>query len=435
MTETAPHLRAVVASDTGIAALRHDAAANRPGAAATRRTHGAVTSPRLAAPTESATAWERTMNTTTAIVGQPPPTRRESAPVYAVIPAHDEADEIGATLTSLIRQVPADRIVVACDNCTDETEAIAATYGVRTLATVDNRDKKAGALNQALHRLLAELPDDGLVLILDADTTMNERFVDTAVRWLQADPGIGAVGGIFTGRDPHGLLQRCQANEYVRYAREIERTRRVMVLTGTASLIRVTALREVAAARGDSIPGLAGDVYDRNALTEDMELTLALLSLGWSLAAPSECTVETQLMPTVKALHQQRLRWYRGALDNLATYGWGAVTARYFLQQVMLLIGSAAMMLYLTLTALDLAFGLVSFSWFWMLVGALFAAERVVTCWAGGVKARLMAAVLVIELAYDVLLQLAFLRALAQTFSRAERAWHHNTSPSSGGKK
>lgn len=385
-------------------------------------------------PTHTASAGDRTtvLQPTAADPRSRPaltaPVGIEGPPLFAVIPAHNESDEIGRTLTALIQQIPADNVMVACDNCADDTQAIAVAHGVRTMTTADNSDKKAGALNQALRLLLPELPDDGLVLVLDADTAMNGGFVATAYRWLLADPGLGAVGGVFTGRQPRGLLERCQSNEYARYARELERTRRVMVLTGTASLIRASALREVAAARGTALPGQPGDIYDRRALTEDMELTLALLSLGWSLASPAECTVETQLMPTARALHQQRLRWYRGALDNLGTYGFNIVTTRYFLQQFMLLVGSMAMLAYLALTVVDVSFGLLGVNWFWLVVGALFALERTVTCWRNGFRSRLMAAVLIVELGYDVMLQLAFLRALAQFCTGADRAWHHNTS-------
>ena len=46
--------------------------------------------------------------------------------VTVLIPAHNEAASIGATLDSLRAQEPApDRVIVIADNCTDTTEAIA----------------------------------------------------------------------------------------------------------------------------------------------------------------------------------------------------------------------------------------------------------------------------------------------------------------------
>jgi cellulose synthase/poly-beta-1,6-N-acetylglucosamine synthase-like glycosyltransferase len=345
----------------------------------------------------------------------------------AVIPAHNEEQEIGATLTALMQQVAASNIVVAADNCTDATVEIARGMGVTVIETVGNTDKKAGALNQIVSRILPDLSDDDSILVLDADTTMAPNFVATARRSLAADPNRGAVGGIFTGRDAKGWLEIAQANEYARYAREVERIRRVMVLTGTASLIRVAALRDVAQARGTLVPGVRGDIYDRTALTEDMELTLALTTLGWSLASPAACLTTTQLMPDVKALVQQRVRWYRGALDNVRTYGWTPVTKRYIGQQVMLAIGAFAMALYVTVMVVDAGLGLLGISPFWLSVGLLFAIERVVTAWRAGVKGRLLAAAILPELGYDLILQYAFAKAAVQWMRRTEGQWHHNT--------
>ena len=45
---------------------------------------------------------------------------------------------------------------VLADNCTDATVEVARTHGVEVVETVGNTEKKAGALNQELARLLPE---------------------------------------------------------------------------------------------------------------------------------------------------------------------------------------------------------------------------------------------------------------------------------------
>ena len=46
--------------------------------------------------------------------------------VAVLVPAHDEAVGIGATLRSLLAQLaPGDRLLVVADNCSDDTAAIA----------------------------------------------------------------------------------------------------------------------------------------------------------------------------------------------------------------------------------------------------------------------------------------------------------------------
>lgn len=202
--------------------------------------------------------------------------------VTVLIPAHNEAACIGRTIASLRSQShePA-RIVVVADNCSDDTVAIARAAGVDVFETVNNTKKKAGGLNQALPHVLADLGDNDTVMVMDADTTLDQGFLAAAVGRLTDDRALMAVGGLFYGEDGAGLIGQFQRNEYTRYAREISRRRgRVFVLTGTASIFRPRALRTVAAERGRTIPGVPGDFYDTVVLTEDNELTLAIKSLG-----------------------------------------------------------------------------------------------------------------------------------------------------------
>lgn len=235
------------------------------------------------------------------------------------------------TLVALSQQIRRpDRVVVVADNCTDDTVPIARELGVEVFETVDNVHRKGGALNQALSRLLPQMSGADVVLVMDADTTLDPQFLEVAARELEADPELTAVGGVFYGESGNGLVGQLQRNEYTRYSRQIKaRHGRVFVLTGTASMFRAEALMDVVAARDVFIPGEPGKVYDTAALTEDNELTLALKSLGATMKSPQECRVTTEIMPTWRNLWVQRQRWQRGALENLAAYGFTRGTARY----------------------------------------------------------------------------------------------------------
>ena len=201
-----------------------------------------------------------------------------------------------------------------------------------------------------------------------------------------------------------------------------------MVLTGTGTLFRVTALRQVAAARGTTLPGTRGQVYDTLALTEDNELTLALKTLGWRLTSPRACTVVTEIMPTWQDLWKQRMRWQRGALENLRHYGVSRVTLRYWGQQLGIGLGVLAFQAYLLLTVLVLTAGSgPRFSWVWTAVGLVFLLERVVTVSRGGRRAQLLALPLVPELLYDLFIQAVFVRSLLDVLRRRETTWHHIT--------
>ena len=345
-----------------------------------------------------------------------------------LVPAHDEEAVLGTTLESLAGQTRRpDRVLVIADNCTDATVEVARSRGVDVVETVGNTEKKAGALNQQLARLLptAELSD--VVLVMDADSTITPDFLEVALGLLEEDQDLVAVGGLFYGEEGGGLIGQLQRNEYTRYQRIVARKlNRVFVLTGTASVIRSYALRAASDAREMLIPGTRGQVYDTLALTEDNELTLALKTLGAQMTSPPQCRVTTEVMTRWRDLWRQRLRWHRGALENIGAYGPTRATAMYWTQQTALAYGVVALWSYLLLMTITLlAADSVRWSPFWVTIGAIFVVERVVTAWAGGWRARLLAAPIVIELVYAVFLQICFVTSIVQIATGRKAGWNY----------
>lgn len=366
-------------------------------------------------------------------IGDPAPAPSLSNParVTVVIPAHNEEATLGGTLASLRDQSRApDHVVVVADNCVDGTRDVAHAAGCTVIESHRNRGRKAGALNQALGRLLPTFGPRDLLLIMDADTHLSPDFILEASRILERDPDISAVGGVFTGDTRPGLLAQLQRNEFARYARQLaSRKGRVFVLTGTATLFRPSALEDIAAQREASLPGQRGKVYAESAITEDNELTLALKSLGAYVVSPRTCRVSTETMPTLGTLWTQRLRWQRGALENLNDYGIRPSTARYWMQQWGLAYGSIA--LPLSLVALIVTPIIVG-QWlllpFWALVTVAFSLERGLTAWDTGWRGRIVAFSLVPEVAYSLVLQASFVRALVGMMGSHEMTWGHLSS-------
>lgn len=345
--------------------------------------------------------------------------------VHVLVPAHNEADRIAETLAALGGQTRRpDRIVVVADNCTDATPELAAAGGAEVFVTRNNRNKKAGALNQALDRLLTDLSDRDLVLVVDADSRLSADFLSVALDTLAGDETVGAVGGVFLGEPGSGLLGAIQRNEYFRYQRQIARRHDdALVLTGTATLHRVRLLRRLIEERGSA--------YDPAALTEDNEITLAIKSRGWRCVSPRACLVETEVMPTWRDLWNQRLRWQRGALENLATYGLTRVTAPYVGQQLGMALGVVAMWLYLGFTGYLAVQGELGLNLWWAPCAVVFYLERVVTVWHAGSRPRLLAATFLVEWGYDLFLQIVLVRASADAALKRPARWHHVASDQS----
>lgn len=345
--------------------------------------------------------------------------------VTVLVPAHNEAKQITETIASLRRQErPPDHIVVIADNCTDATAAFAQLCGVEIVGTRGNKHKKAGALNQVLDRLLPILGPEDAVMVMDADSALDRGFIRHGLEYL-ADGRYAAVGGTFTGKPGGGAVGMFQRNEYARYARDVRRLQgKALVLTGTATIFRATTLQEVVAARrSERLPGLP-HVYDVRVLTEDNELTLAILHLGFRILCPPECTLTTEVMPTWRQLAQQRLRWKRGALENLVDYGWTPITRPYWGRQLLSLIGILVITAYLSsLVYSAIWLGGIQISPIWAAITVIFMVERVVTVRQRGKLQMALAGAIVVEMVFDVFLQIVQARAFWQAAWRKERKW------------
>jgi cellulose synthase/poly-beta-1,6-N-acetylglucosamine synthase-like glycosyltransferase len=107
-----------------------------------------------------------------------PPMSQRRGTVAVLIPAHDEAKGILATLNDIRPQLrPTDRLVVVADNCTDDTAAIAASGGAEVTVRSDpSRIGKGYALDWGINYLASNPPD--MVIMIDADCRPAERVVD-----------------------------------------------------------------------------------------------------------------------------------------------------------------------------------------------------------------------------------------------------------------
>ena len=347
--------------------------------------------------------------------------------VIVLIPAHNEAASIGSTIQSVTAQkLPANEVLVIADNCTDRTAAVAAEHGAHVFVTQDNTGKKAGALNQALAEFLPGLDGSDLVLVMDADSRIAPDFLAIASTEL-SKPEVGAVGGVFYGKhDRGGLIERLQIAEYVRYARQIARNgSRAYVLTGTATAFTVKVLREVAASRENGrLPKGPGTYYDERTMTEDNYMTFALKTLGYGTPSPAECWVSTEVMPTWRMLWRQRRRWQLGALENLKTFGpWTRVTWTYTARQLVCMAELIFFAAYATTAIWSGVTGTYRILPFWIAIGVIFWLERIVSVRKAGLKAMLIASVMLIELGYGCFLKAVNVYSYAKVLRNREISW------------
>lgn len=206
--------------------------------------------------------------------------------VVALIHAHNEQDLIAKAIRSLDEQSSLPDLTIVCaDDCTDRTALTAQAVGADVFVTVGNEHGRAGALNQVLDLLLPLLTDADAVLIMDADSTLAQDFVAEARRRLK--DGVGGVGGVFTGIEGGGFAGILHETQYLRFARDLRRLmEEPLVLTGKATLFSVESLGGVVKARSAGLlPGGGTQVFNTDSVRPDIELTLALVHLGYKIIA------------------------------------------------------------------------------------------------------------------------------------------------------
>ena len=355
-----------------------------------------------------------------------PQRRRRTPLVVAIIPARNESACIADTIAGLQGQTrPPDMILVVTNNCTDNgaTAGAARAAGADVLEMPANPDLKGGALNYGIESVLGQLADDDRVFVSDADTVCVPRWMELACAVLDREPRAAAAGR-YACKAEHGLVGMMQRNEFARDGRRIDRRGdRTHILVGTSTLLPVTLLREVIAARrGGQLP--AGYAYAHGSLTEDYELTLAAKTLGWTTLSPHGCDAITDVMPNLRKLWHQRIRWWKGGTEDLIRYGWTPVTRGFIWRQAVMALCMASLLLYLGTLAATYIWGSgVHWTAAWLALTGIFILNRVVEVRRAGPLAMLVAGLLVFELAYDVYSEIVYVTAVAKAFRGRANVW------------
>lgn len=232
----------------------------------------------------------------------------EKRPSVAVlIPAHDEALGIGATLETILPQLAqTDRVVTIADNCSDDTADIARRFGVTVLERQDTEHRGKGyAVNFGL-QFLAENPPEVIVMV-DADCRVEPGTLDTISR-LAYTTGCPVQATYLmecppqpTPKDSISALA-FQVKNWVR-PQGLARFGFPCLLTGTGMAFPWSVIHQVPLEGGN--------------LVEDMQLGLDLAVAGYAPVFSSEGRVMGMLPQQEKAAKNQRTRWEHGHLQTL----------------------------------------------------------------------------------------------------------------------
>jgi cellulose synthase/poly-beta-1,6-N-acetylglucosamine synthase-like glycosyltransferase len=233
------------------------------------------------------------------------PTAERRSLVAVLIPAHNEAAGLLATIHDIKQQLrPADRLLVVADNCTDETAAIAISGGAEvTVRTDPTRIGKGYALDWGLN-LLAQNPPQ-TVVVIDADCRLAERAIDHLVR--ACEQSQRPVQSLYLMTAPPSWIVSHQVAEFAWRVKNWMRPLGLKVLglpcqlMGSGMAFPWDAIRSIELSSGS--------------IVEDLKLGLDLAANGHApLFCPS--SVVTSSFPnSAEGAMRQRQRWEHGHLS------------------------------------------------------------------------------------------------------------------------
>ncbi|WP_410872765.1 glycosyltransferase [Nocardia sp. A7] len=228
-----------------------------------------------------------------------------SPPVAVLVPAHDEAHDIAATIAAVDRAAGtyAGRIhLYVVDNASTDNTTEVAGQAIRACTAITGEvlecptPGKAIALNLGVHRITEEF-----IVRIDADTVIGPGCLRTAMRHF-GDPHVGSVGGLPLPMGNRTWIDRVRLVEvYLRHGFfqvALDGYQGVMGVPGMFAIYRRRVVVEV----GGMVEGMNG---------EDTDICLRMDAAGYHTVADPKAVYYSETPASYAHLREQRVRWFR----------------------------------------------------------------------------------------------------------------------------
>ncbi len=242
------------------------------------------------------------------IYSDPKPSRLPK--ISFLIPAYNEQETIEGTLKSVLEiDYPEEKkeIIVLNDGSTDRTREIVEKITKRNkqIRLINKKNSgKADSLNFGIRIAKCEL-----IAVVDADSYPDKNSVMKMIGYLE-DENVGAVTCAVLPKTQNNFIERMQGVEYALSATSrklLEFMNSVYITPGPLSIYKKILLIR-----------LGG--FDKENITEDMEITWRLLEKGYYSRM---CINAYSLSKTPSAFRgwwRQRVRWNIGSVQTLKKY-------------------------------------------------------------------------------------------------------------------
>lgn len=239
--------------------------------------------------------------------------KMEQFPFFtAIVPAYNEEDSIVGTLESLIRlDYPKDEreIIVVNDGSKDKTKELVEEFisqhpEERIILLNQANQGKGRAMNCGLSKAKGEF-----FACLDADSFVSSNALNETLPYFD-DPEVAAVCPLLKVKRPKTVLQKVQWYEYIInmfYKKLNAKLDCIHVTPGPFSIYRTEVVRKIGG-------------FDEHNITEDLEIAIRLQKHQYRIVQTFDAEVETVSPKSWKDLFKQRVRWYKGSVDNTIAY-------------------------------------------------------------------------------------------------------------------
>ncbi len=221
-----------------------------------------------------------------------------------LVPAHNEALSISATVTALRVSEPDCRIVVVADNCSDNTAELARSAGAEAISRTDSTSRGKGFALAFGRDFLAQSPPDA-VIIIDADCRLSpgsaDALITRAVQGNQPVQGINLLVGDATQSPLASISNFAMLVKNLVRARGLERLGGGTLLFGTGMAFPWKLFAKC-------------DLGTSHAV-EDLQLGLSLARQGIRVGFEGKALV-TSPAASVADSAGQRSRWEHGFLQS-----------------------------------------------------------------------------------------------------------------------
>ncbi|MFC1728405.1 glycosyltransferase [Nanoarchaeota archaeon] len=228
--------------------------------------------------------------------------------IAILVPAFNEEGRIKRTINSLLKlDYPKDKlkIIMIDDGSTDNTLKEMRSYNDKRISVFTKKNGgKGSALNFGLKKTNAEF-----VASLDADSFVMKDTLKKMIGYFER-PKVMAVTPSLKVWKPKNILQKIQHIEYLMgvFLRKIfSFLGSIHVTPGPFTVYRKKFF--------DKHGG-----YDEDNITEDIEIALRIQSNHYEIENSVDAFSYTPGVPGFRALFKQRIRWYKGFIDNILNY-------------------------------------------------------------------------------------------------------------------